>query len=115
MVSNSFSNVIILTVTTIACLYVVCFFSKVIENRINCIGKVLSYIGRESFYIMVFHFIGFKIASSLLLLLDMNVEISTIVAPAGNSAIILLIYMLFGVGFPLLIMQSFRLAKNVVR
>lgn len=48
--SNKYNDVLTLTVSSVMALYVVCYFSKKIEN--SHIGHLLSKCGKDSFYIM---------------------------------------------------------------
>ena len=101
-----------LTFSSIACLYVICYFSKKIEH--NIIGHALSVVGRDSFYIMGLHFFGFKVCSLLLFAIGIDVNLAQLTAPAGNSIYLLFLYLLCGVLIPLGFMFAFRKVKMVL-
>lgn len=101
-----------LTISSVAMLYVVCFMGKRIEH--GGAGRLLAYCGKESFYIMGLHFIGFKMGTYLLLFFGINLSLSSLMAPAGDSLVLLAIYLLTGMLFPLAFMWIFRKAKIIL-
>lgn len=113
LVSNDFGDVIVLTVTTIACLYVVCYLSKLIE-RTRVLSIALSDIGRNSFYIMGLHFFGFKIATLILNGFGGNYSLANLVPPVGANIALFFLYAFCGVGFPLVVVSIIRQLKRIV-
>ena len=113
LVANDFSDIIVLTVTSFACLYVVCFLSKLIE-KIAWINIVLSAIGRDSFYIMGLHFIGFKIGTVILHCFGIEMPLAELLPPVGSNGLMFLYYAVFGIGVPLAIVNIFRVVKNII-
>ncbi len=111
--ANDFSDVIVLTITSCACLYVVCYISKK-AARIDWIKTVLSAVGRNSLYIMGLHFIGFKIATIIINLRGFNKKLAILVPEAGSDLLLFIIYILFGVGIPLMIVFWIRVIKRFV-
>lgn len=112
--SNDFRDVASLTITSISALYVVCFFSQKMEK--NILGRFLEQCGKDSFYIMGLHFVGFKICTLILnLLLGTNKSLTELKAPANDSIILLFTYLSFGVLFPLVFMVIFRNIKSFLR
>lgn len=109
---NSYETVIILTISSCACLYFLCYISKKIEKTFA--GKTLSMVGKDSFYIMGLHFFGFKICSLLLIAIGMNINLAELTAPAGDHVFLALLYLLFGVFAPLGFMWIFRKVKREV-
>ena len=91
--SNKYNDVLTLTVSSVMALYVVCYFSKKIEN--SHIGHLLSKCGKDSFYIMGLHFLGFKIGSCILSLFGVNTDLASLTAPAGKSVFSLAFMALF--------------------
>lgn len=106
---NAYRDVVILTVSSCSALYAICYFAKRIEN--NVMGHFLSLCGKESFYIMGLHFVGFKMATYVLSVFGIDKSLSALMAPAGDSMLLLLFYLAFGVLFPLFFMYVFRKAK----
>ena len=100
-----------LTISSVMALYVICYFSKKIEN--SHIGHLLSKCGKDSFYIMGLHFLGFKIGSCILLLFGVSTDLASLTAPAGESLLLLIYYWIFAVAFSLAFMTLFRKVKNV--
>ena len=113
LVANDYSDVIVLTVTSFACLYVVCYVSKYI-NKSTWLNKIFSAIGRDSFYIMGLHFIGFKIGTLLLSCVGIEMPLAELLPPVGGNCLMFLYYALFGVFFPLAFMIVFRIIKNTI-
>lgn len=107
--NNRYESVIMLTVSSLACLYVICYLSKKVEN--NLFGRALSIIGKDSFYIMGLHFFGFKVCSLMLIAIGIDINLAKLTAPAGNSIILLFLYLLCGVLIPLGFMFVFRSVK----
>jgi fucose 4-O-acetylase-like acetyltransferase len=64
-------------IVVMSALYLLVFLSKKIESKKNL--NFLKYIGRKSFSIMAFHFIGFKIGGVILNLLGIKTDISLLV------------------------------------
>lgn len=110
--TNSYSDVLSLTISSIASLYVICYFSKRIER--NVIGKCLAYCGKESFYIMALHFVGFKVMTILLNLCGFQFSLSALTAPSKGNFVLTLAYVCMGVCFPLVFMYLFRKIKNIL-
>lgn len=108
---NHYHDVLQLTIGCMAALYVVCFISKKIE-RIN-IGKLLMLFGRESFYIMGLHIVGFHVCTLLLNSLGIvDGGLARQMTPAiGNNVALLLTYTAFGMFFPILFIKLFRICK----
>lgn len=113
LVANDFSDVIVLTVTSLACLYVVCYLSKLIE-KLTWINKLLSTIGRDSFYIMGLHFIGFKVATLLLNLSGAGMQLASLLPNVGGSIVLLVVYVVFGVTIPIIIVNCIRCVKKLI-
>ena len=114
LVANDYSDVIVLTIASGACLYVVCYLSKWIE-RTNFLRKVFSIIGRDSLYIMAFHFIGFKVGSEILKICGVSVKLWQLVPGIGQSVFFLLYYMIFGVEIPLTIIFLVRRTRSLTK
>lgn len=113
LAANEYEDIVTLTVNSCACLYVVCFISKLIEK--HYLGAVIAKIGKESFYIMALHFIGFKIGSLLLLIIGQERNLAELCPSVGTNLLLLMFYMIFGVGIPLLIIVSLRKVRMVLR
>ena len=113
MVANDFGDVIVLTVSTVACLYVVCFLSKMIEST-RLLSKALAYIGMNSFYIMGLHFFGFKMATLALNVFGGNYSLANLVPPVGANFALFILYAICGVGFPLTVIFIIRLLKRII-
>lgn len=110
--SYKYSDVVLLTSGSIAALYVICYFSRKIEN--SKVGHLLALCGKDSFYIMGLHFIGFKIGTYILAYFGIHRNLSTLTAPAGNSFLLLVFYWLFAITFSLCFMALFRKMKKIV-
>lgn len=109
--SNSYTDVVSLTIASLACLYVICYFSKKMERTIG--GRILSFIGTESFYIMGLHFIAFKIMALMLGQIGIEQNPAVLMPQTGTSILLLFIYLIGGVMLPLLFIYLLRLLKRI--
>ena len=98
--ANYFVNPFFLILAIFSSVYSICFFSKKIENLY--IGSFLSMLGKNSLYIMAFHFFAFKIASVFLNLIGQNCRLY-LITPCVSNFFILLYYLLFGLVIPIFI------------
>ena len=58
---NEYKDILQLLVAASAVLYIIMYIGKQIEA--NVVGKAIAYIGKESFYVMALHFVGFKLCT----------------------------------------------------
>ena len=105
---NGYKDVLQLTVGCTAALYAVCFIAKKLEKW--RIGKVLELCGRESFYIMGLHIVGFKLCTMMLMSVGViNGGLENLMTPQiGNNVFLLIVYTLCGMFFPVAFMYGFR-------
>lgn len=111
MNGNQFVDVLQLTAGSVCALYVICFVSKKLEGKY--LGRILEVCGKESFYIMGLHFIGFRICSEILLALgciDGGLACLT-TPPLGHNIGLLILYTFFGMAFPVISIKCFRIIK----
>ena len=101
---NDFGDIGTLTLSALSALYIVAFISKNIKGTA---GKVLSMIGRDSFYIMALHFMAFKICSLILNIFGGDYNPALLEAPAYNI-FLYLYYAVGGVFMPLLFIHIWR-------
>lgn len=113
---NNYQDVLQLTIGCLSATYLLCYIAIKIEH--TYIGKLITICGKESFYIMVLHIVGFKLCSTILLHYNIiNGSIAQVTTPelTGKSKFYLLIlYTLFGVAFPILSIKLFRILKNKI-
>ena len=109
---NGYKDVLQLTVGCTAALYAVCFIAKKLEKW--RIGKVLELCGRESFYIMGLHIVGFKLCTMMLMSVGIiNNGLENLMTPQiGNNVFLLIVYTLCGMFFPVAFMYGFRKVKS---
>lgn len=109
---NEYKDILQLLVAAPAVLYIIMYIGKHIET--NFVGKAIAYIGKDSFYVMALHFVGFKLCS-----LSLNIagcgggNLADLTPNIGNNISLLLLYAVFGVGFPLVFMWGFRIVKTL--
>lgn len=103
---------VVLTVCSAACLYIICYLSKGIE-RTRFLRSALSKIGRDSLYIMAFHFIGFKVAGEISKISGLSVNLWELVPKTGSNVLLSLYYLFFGVGIPILINVFVHKTKDI--
>ena len=111
---NSYKDVLQLTVGSTSALYAVCFISKKLES---CrIGKWLELCGRESFYIMGLHIVGFKLCTMVLMgigVIDHGLE-KTMTPALNDNIILMLVYTTCGMVVPLMFIIAFRKVKSLI-
>lgn len=108
--SNSYHDVITLTISAIAALYIINFISQKIER--TYIGSILAFCGKNSFYIMGLHFIGFKLGTIILSWINIKLELGELMAPAKSSFPLLLFYLIFSIAFSLGFIELLRQIKT---
>ena len=77
---------------------------------IDLVKKVLAFIGKESFHIMALHFVGFKVLTTLYVIflgLDFH-----LMAYYHLTQVPSYIYIIFGIGIPLLLRKAYNLIKR---
>ena len=90
------------------------YIGKHIET--NVAGKAIAYVGKESFYVMALHFVGFKLCTLALQGIGYRgANLSELTPTVGSNVLLLLIYAFFGVGFPLLFMWGFRRVEILIK
>ena len=109
---NEYKDILQLIVAAPAVLYIIMYIGKHIET--NFVGKAIAYIGKESFYVMALHFVGFKLCTLALQGIGYGgASLSDLTPGVGGDILLLFVYAFFGVGFPLLFMWGFRKIKNL--
>lgn len=112
--SNEYKDILQLIVAAPAVLYIIMYIGKHIEA--NVIGKAIAYVGKESFYVMALHFVGFKLCTLALQGIGYGgANLSDLTPAVGGNILLLLLYAFFGVGFPLLFMWGFRRVKTLIK
>lgn len=92
-------EVTLLTMSTAAALYVVCFIGRALEHSLA--GRLLSACGGASFHVMALHLLCFKLGTLLLNALGLgHGDLSSLEAPAQGSILLFLFYLIIGVGLP---------------
>lgn len=110
---NNYADILQLIIVAPAILYCIMYLGKKIEH--TAIGKGLAYIGYDSFYIMALHFVGFKICSIIVGRFNLGGVQTDLTPNVGNNLPLFVIYLLFGVCFPLLFMYLFRKIKKFTK
>lgn len=114
---NRFPDLILPFVLSVAALYGVLYLSKFVE-RTRLISKVLCYIGENSLYIMALHIFGFFFCTKLFDLIGVGKGLtmaSTLYTyDVGSNILLAIIYLLFGIAFPLLALNCYKLAKRSI-
>lgn len=100
MNKSSITSPYFLLIVVFASFYILLFITKKME-KIKCFDS-LKYIGKNSFSIMAFHFIGFKIGEIILNLFGYNGDIGLLV-PVANNIFLVVYYLFFGIMFSLII------------
>ena len=80
----------------------------------NVVGKAIAYVGKDSFYVMALHFVGFKFCTLALQGIGYwGTNLSDLTPGVGGNMLLLFVYAFFGVGFPLVFMWGFRKIINL--
>lgn len=111
---NEYKDILQLLVAAPAVLYII-YIGKHIEA--NVVGKAIAYIGKDSFYVMALHFVGFKLCTLSLQSINYSwgANLCDLTPNIDDNILLLFIYTLFGVGFPLLFMWGFRQIKTLIK
>ena len=114
MNGNGYKDILQLLVAAPAVLYIIMYIGKHIEA--NVVGKAIAYVGKDSFYVMALHFVGFKFCTLALQGIGYGgASLSDLTPTVGSNVLLLLIYAFFGVGFPLLFMWGFRRVEILIK
>lgn len=109
---NEYKDILQLLVAAPAVLYIIMYIGKHIET--NVAGKAIAYVGKESFYVMALHFVGFKLCTLALQGIGYRgASLSDLSPGVGGNILLLFVYAFFGVGFPLVFMWGFRKIINL--
>lgn len=100
------------TVCTVGSCYLLCYLSKRLANHTSMLRRALVVIGRDSFYIMALHLVGFKVCTLLLNALGADIALHLLLPPVGSSPALFLAYLAAGTLVPIAIMRVWRSAKN---
>lgn len=92
-------------------LYAICFISKKLEGTV--VSNILMRCGRESFYIMGLHIIGFRLCTVMFNGLGIvDGGMARLMTPAiENNILLLAVYTFCGIAFPIAFMHIFRKLK----
>lgn len=107
--NNKYVDIVSLTISSSAVLYVISFLSKKIKG---VLASFLSAIGKDSFYIMGLHIIAYKPCTLLLNVLgyDLNIAQTQALSP---DIFTFFIYTIGGVVLPLVFIYSIRVISRV--
>lgn len=110
---NNFADVITLTVGTVSALYVVCFISKKLQG--TWMGDIIRKCGEESFYIMAFHFVGFKLAMTVSRICGYDINVGELMPPTSGNLLLLTWYLACGIIVPILLISGFRIGHRLFK
>lgn len=109
--SNQFPTISALLVASVSALYFIAYIGRKIEGSL--VERFVRYCGKESFYIMALHFVGFKLCTMSLSFIGTNAcRLSDLQPKVGNNIILVILYLAFGVLFPIAFMWTFRKVKG---
>ena len=112
-----FPNIALPLIMGVSIVYVVLFISRHLEKT-RFLSGMLSYIGRDSLYIMALHVCGFFLCTKVIDLLGLNAHLA--MAPTlntysvGGNIGLFLLYLFFGISFPLLCIYLYRVASRKI-
>ena len=113
MNNNDFTDPIFLLICSFFGIYFTMYLSKVLEYKTKYIKNVLCYIGQNTLIIMGIHFIGFKLVMLLQLQFGViNYSDLAVLTGVNNDNWWYIVYILFGIGIPLLYNYFIKIMKN---
>ena len=111
--TNSYPDVITLSVWSVCALYVLCYISIKIQN--SFLGTLLMKCGVESFYIMALHFVGFKFAIYICNFFGYGFPIYSLSSPVEDHLLLLPFFTLIGVAFPIFFISVIRFFRHRIQ
>lgn len=109
---NNFADVITLTVGTVSALYVVCFISQKLQR--TWMGNIIRKCGEESFYIMAFHFVGFKLAMTALHICGYDINVGELMPPTSGNLLLLALFFACGIVIPIILISGIRAGRELL-
>lgn len=111
--ANKFSDIAALLGGCFSALYLIAYIGRKIDG--SMVERFVRYCGKESFYIMALHLVGFKLCTMCLSFVGINVcRLSDLQPHVGYNIYLILAYLAFGVLFPLSFMWAFRRIKSSI-
>lgn len=104
IVTNTYHNVISMMLCVTSAMYFLAYICKKMEGGI--VGRGLGIIGRQSFHIMTWHLLAFKLLTVLLNSCGMNLNLAQLNSPDAGSVLLLLLYTAVGVLLPAIVFHS---------
>ncbi len=101
------------TLTSFAALYIICYVFRSMEG--SRLSRVIAYFGQDSLYIMILHFVGFRLATMCLNHCGYSLDLAASRAPAGTSLFLMAVYLFAGVVFPILFIRTWRRIKDKIK
>lgn len=101
MANNTAQDMMLLIIAPVTALYILAFIGKKLEGTI--VGKIVAYVGEQSFWVMGLHYIGFHFATTLLRWIGVKgLEGSYQFTPTLSGNVTLLIaYLVIAIAFSL--------------
>lgn len=113
--SNYFKNPLFLLICSLFGIYMVMYISKYIENHLQYLTFILSYIGKNTLPIVALHFVSFKIVMLIQYYFG-SISFSElgILKGANNSNFLYILYVITGVFVPLGVDYIINYTKKVL-
>lgn len=115
LAKNQFSDLLSLIVGSACAIYIWGFLYKKLKTII--FAQCVCCVGRESLYVMMFHIIGLFICNSLFEYVgyfSTNSSKGMYIYYLNSDPLLIICYLLVGVGFPLLVIGFYRSVKSCV-
>lgn len=103
LMTNTYHNVVSLTLCTTGALYALCYAAKWCERLMPAAVGMVATIGERSFWIMALHLAAFKVATLGLAALGIYYPLADLNSPATPHLWVLLVYTITGVALPALL------------
>ena len=113
MARNQYQDLGWLVLGSLCIIYIYTFIAKILEK--SYFAKAISFIGRNSFYVMALHILGFFCCNSILItfgVFDSTSEMGMYTFAYGKNIVLLVLYTFMGLAVPLLIVAIKNKIQN---
>lgn len=110
LMTNSYHDIVQMTLCGVSALYILSYFAIHIEK--SSFGKILAYIGNNSFHIMALHLLCFNLIALLLNSASLSSMPINILGTKADNWIELVVLTIFGVMMPIGIINIIRHIKE---
>lgn len=111
--TNTFHNTLSMTICVLSAFYTLAYVAKRMEK--THVSHALSFIGKNSFRIMTWHLLSFKLVTLMLKALGYNLSLATTASPYTESICILVLYVAAGVLGPCVKIERLKNIFSIIQ